>query len=69
MGARLDKDLTLLELDLCATALDKSMLRGVLAAALWPADTPYRRGLRPDDRCPFCDQGVPEDGDHVLWWC
>ena len=69
MVARLDRDLTLLKLNLCATELDKSMLRGVLAAALWTADRVYRRGLRPDDRCPYYDQGVPEDEDHLLWWC
>ena len=68
MGARLDKDPTLLEPNLCATELDKSMLKGVVVAALWTADRACWRGLRLDDRCPYCDQGVPEDEDHLLWW-
>ena len=69
MGAQLDRDLTLLALNLCATELDKSMLRGVLAAALCTSDRAHRRGLRPDDRCPYCAQGVPQDEYHLLWWC
>ena len=44
MGARLEKDLKLLELNLCTVKLDKSMLRGVLAAVLWTAARAYRRG-------------------------
>ena len=41
MGARLDRDLALLELNVCATKLDKSMVRGILVAALWTADRAY----------------------------
>ena len=44
------------------------MLRGVLAAALWTSHRAHRRGLKPDDRCPYCTQGVLEDEDHLLWW-
>ena len=66
MGARLDRGLTLLALNLCAMELNKSMLRGVVAAALWTSDRAHCRGLKPDDRCPYCTQGVPEDEDHLL---
>ena len=53
----------------CAEELDKSLLRGALAGALWTADRAYRRGLCEDDRCPYCDKGVREDESHLLWWC
>ena len=69
MGAPLDRYLILLVLNLCATELDKSMMRGALAAALRTSDRAYWRGLRLDDRCPYCAQGVPDDEDHLLWWC
>ena len=64
MGARLGRELTLSELALselalCTTELDKSLLRGVLAGAVWTADRAHRRGLSHDDRCPY----------HLLWWC
>ena len=74
MGARPDRDLTLLKLNLCAIELDNSMLRGVgrpgvMAGALWTVERAYRWGVRPDDRCPYYDHGVQEDEDHPLWWC
>ena len=47
----------------------KSLLRGALAGALWTADRAYRRGLREENRCPYCDKGVREDESHLLWWC
>ena len=52
----------------CATELDKSLLRA-LAGAVCTADRAYRRGLREDDRCPYCGKGVREDESHLLWWC
>ena len=69
MGARLDRDPTMSELARCATELDKSLLRGVMAGALWTADRAHRRGLRQGDRCSYCDKGSREDEDHLLWWC
>ena len=38
MGVRLDRELTLSELAVCDTELDKSLLRGGLAGAIWTAD-------------------------------
>ena len=69
MGACLSRELTLSQLELCATELDKSLLRSVLTGAIWTADRAFRRGLRPDGRCPFCDKGVQEDENHLFWWC
>ena len=69
MGARIDRELTLSELERCTTELDKSMLRGVMAGALWTADRAHRRGLRQDGNCPYCSKGTREDEDHLLWWC
>ena len=46
VGARLDRDLTLSELAQCATELDKSLLRGVMAGAVWTTDRAPRPGLR-----------------------
>ena len=69
MGARIDRVLTLSEVARCATELDKSMLRGVMAGALWTADRAHRRGLRQDGNCPYCSKGTREDEDHLLWWC
>ena len=68
MGARLDRDLTLRELAQCATEPDKPLLRGVLAGVVWTADRAHCRGLRQNDRCPYCDKGPREDEDHLLWW-
>ena len=42
IGACLDRDLTLSELAQCATELDKSLLRGVMAGAVWTADRAHR---------------------------
>ena len=42
----------------CTEELDKSLLWGALAGALWTADKAYRRGLHRYDRCPSCDKGV-----------
>ena len=58
MGARIDRELTLSELERCATKLDRSMLRGVMAGALWTADRARRRGLRQDGNCPYCSKGT-----------
>ena len=69
MGARIDRELTLSELARCATELDRSMLRGVMAGALWTADKAHRRGMRQDGNCPYCSKGTREDEDHLLWWC
>ena len=69
MGARLHRELTLSGLTSRTTELDKSLLRGALASALWTADRAYRRGLRADGRCPYCDKGVWKDESHLLWWC
>ena len=69
MGARIDRELTLSELERCATELDRSMLRGVMAGALCTADRAHRRGLRQDGNCPYCSKGTREDEDHLLWWC
>ena len=69
MGAWIDRELTLSKLARCATELDRSMLRGVMAGALWTADRAHRRGLRQDDKCPYCSKGSREDEDHLLWWC
>ena len=69
MGARIDRELTLSELGRCTTELDRSMLRGVMAGALWTADRAHRRGLRQDGNCPYCSKGTREDEDHLLWWC
>ena len=69
MGTPMDRELTLSELARCATELDRSLLRGVMAAALWTADRAHRRGLRQGDKCPYCNKGSREDEDHLLWWC
>ena len=69
IGARIDRELTLSELARCATELDRSMLRGLMAGALWTADTAHQRGLRQADKCPYCRKGSREDEDHLLWWC
>ena len=69
MGAQIDRELTLSELERCATELDRSMLRGVMAGALWTADRAHQRGLRQDGNCPYCSKGTREDEDHLLWWC
>ena len=69
MGARLERTLTLSDIATCDTQLDKSLLRGVLAGAIWTADRAHQRGLRPDNRCPYCPQGVRDDEEHLLWWC
>ena len=69
MGAPLDREVTLSELALCATELDKSLLRGVQAGAVWTASRAHHRGLRQDDGCPYYPTGTREDEDHLLWWC
>ena len=69
MGACLKRTLTLSHITTCDTELEISLLRGLLAGTIWTADRAHRRGLRPDDRHPYCPQGVREDEEHLLWWC
>ena len=45
MGARLDRTLTLSDIAACDMELDKSLLRGVMAEAIWTADRAHQRGL------------------------
>ena len=66
---RLDRTLTLSDNATCDMELDKSLLRGVMAGAIWTADRAHRWGPRPDSDCPYCLQEVREDEDHLLWWC
>ena len=66
IGAHLDRMLTLSDVATCDTELDKSLLTGVMAGAIWTADRAHRRGLRPDSDCPYCPQEVREDEDHLL---
>ena len=69
MGPRLKRMLTLSDIAMCDTELDKPLLRGALAGDIRTADRAHGRGLRPDDRCPYCPQGVREDEEHLLWRC
>ena len=61
--------LTPSDIAMCDTEPDESMLRGALAGAIWTPNGAHRQGLRPDDRCPYCPQGVWEDEEHLLWQC
>ena len=69
MGALLDRELRVSELARCTTKLIKSLLRGMMAGALWTANTANRRGLRRGDRCLYYDKGSMEDEDHFILWC
>ena len=69
MEAWIDREPTLSELARCATELDRSMLRGLMAEALWTADRAHQRCVRQDGKCPHCSTGSQEDEDHLLWWC
>ena len=64
MGARLERTLMRSDITTFDTKLDKSLFPGVLVGAIWTGDRAHRRGLRRDDRCPYCPQGV-EDEEHV----
>ena len=65
----MDTEVTLLELNLWARDLLKSMLWGVLMGALWTVERAYRQGVRRDDWCLYCSEGVQEDEDHLQRWC
>ena len=69
MDASIHRALTLAHTANCDHELDRALLRGVLAGALWTAVRAQARGLRPTNTCPFCSAGVPEDEEHLLWWC
>ena len=60
---------TLSDIAACDTKLDRSLLRGVMAGAIWTADRAHGRGLRPDGDFPYCPREVREDEDHLLWRC
>ena len=49
--------------------LDASLLRGVMAGAVWTARRAHARGLRVDAVCPYCATGAAEDEEHILWAC
>ena len=69
MDASIHRALTLTHTTDCDNELDKALLRGVLARALWTAVRAQARGLRATSTCPFCSAGVPEDEEHLLWRC
>ena len=69
MDASIHRVLTLTHTAKCDNELDRALLRGVLAGALWTAVWAQARGLRATSTCPFCSIGMPEDKEHLLWWC
>ena len=69
MDASIHRALTLTHAADCDNQLDKALLQGVLAGALWTAVRAQARGLRVTSTCPFCSAGVPEDEEHLLWRC
>ena len=51
-----------------STELEKSLLRGLLAGAMWTAARVSGHGLRANAACPHCG-AAHEDEAHVLWDC
>ena len=48
--------------------LEKSLLRGLMAGALWTAARVSSHGMRTHSACPHCG-AAHEDEDHVVWEC
>ena len=69
IGGNINRGLTLAYLSCCDAELNKAMLRRVLTGAIWIAQRAHERGLRPTRICPYCEERVPEDEEHLLWWC
>ena len=55
---------------LCAasTELEKSLLRGLMAGALWTAARVSGHGMQTNSACPPCG-AAHEDEVHILWDC
>ena len=51
-----------------STELEKSLLRGLLAGAMWTAARVSGHGMRANSTCPHCG-AAHEDEAHVLWEC
>ena len=51
-----------------STELEKSLLRGLMAGALWTAARVSSHGMRTNSECPHCG-AAHEDEVHVLWDC
>ena len=51
-----------------STELEKSLLRGLMAGALWTAARVSGHGMRTNSACPRCG-AAHEDEVHVLWDC
>ena len=51
-----------------STELEKSLLRGLLAGAMWTAARVSGHGMRANAACPHCG-AAHEDEAHVLWDC
>ena len=51
-----------------STELEKSLLRGLLAGAMWTAARVSGHGMRTNAACPHCG-AAHEDEAHVLWDC
>ena len=51
-----------------STELEKLLLRGLLAGAMWSAALVSGHGMRANDACPHCG-AAHEDEAHVLWDC
>ena len=55
-------------LRVASTELEKSLLRGLMAIALWTAARLSGHGMRTNSACPHCG-AAHEDKVHVLWDC
>ena len=53
-------------LQAASTELERSLLRGVMAGALWTAARASGHGMRTNSACPHCG-AAHEDEVHVLW--
>ena len=55
-------------LRVASTELEKSLLRGLMAGALWTAARVLGHGMQTNSACPHCG-AAHEDEVHVLWDC
>ena len=51
-----------------STELEKSLLHGLMAGALWTAARVSGHGMRTNSACPHCG-AAHKDEVHVLWDC
>ena len=50
------------------TDKELSLVRQILAGAIWTGERANKRGLAHDVPCPYCGEG-PEDEEHIFWTC